>query len=37
MMGSYTKLYKDKLDIKNYQADFDDRSTYKDLSYDKVK
>jgi len=38
MMGSYTKLYKDKLDLKNYQlSEFDLKKQYSNLSYEKVK
>eukprot|EP00347_Sterkiella_histriomuscorum_P005047 403358104 len=37
MMGSYTKLYKDQLDIKNYKADLKNDRTLKGINYDQVK
>ena len=37
MMGSYTKLYKDQLDIKNYKNDMKKTQSLKGLNYDQVK
>lgn len=37
MMGSYTKLYKDKLDIKNYKLEKSQSETLKGINYEAVK
>lgn len=36
MMGSYTKLYKTKVDIKNYDS-MNQNQNYKSVNYDQIK